>query len=77
MPFLNQSENPFQYMEEFNALWYILIGALVVCALLVVILRPLHKYYTDKKTRDIIKESGAADELEAQAGGDDEEGDEE
>jgi hypothetical protein len=55
---LTESQNPFDYMSD---LWVVLIVLLLLSAVLVLVGRPLHKYYTDRKTQAIIKESGAAD----------------
>ena len=59
MFFMTDSANPFDYMSN---IWYVLMGILVLCGLLLVIARPLHRLYTDKKTRQIIKEAGVDDE---------------
>lgn len=59
MIFLTESSNPFNYMSD---LWYVLIGLLVLCAVLLLVARPLHRYYTDRKTRTIIREAGVDDD---------------
>jgi hypothetical protein len=59
MIFLTESANPFNYMSD---LWYVLIGLLVLCAVLLLVARPLHRYYTDRKTRTIIRETGVDDD---------------
>lgn len=64
MFFMTESTNPFDYM---SGLWYLLMAILVVCALLLLVARPLHKIYTDRKTRTIIEEAGVEDEPAAAA----------
>jgi uncharacterized membrane protein YqiK len=60
MHFLLQTDNPVSAMKEFDSLWYVLIVVLIACGILIVILRPLHRYWTDRKTRAIIRETGDA-----------------
>jgi hypothetical protein len=55
MFFINQSENPMNYMSN---LWTVLVVVLIGCIVLVFALRPLHRIWTDRKTRNIIEESG-------------------
>ena len=55
MFFMTESGNPFDYMSN---IWNVLIAVLVVCGVLIVVLKPLHSYWTNKKTRAIIEESG-------------------
>lgn len=77
MFFMTESTNPFDYM---SSLWYVLMGVLILFALLLLIARPLHRFYTDRKTRTIIQEAGVQDEPGPSAGGgeeDEEDGDEE
>jgi len=73
MFFLTESTNPFDYM---SSLWYVLMAVLVLFALLLLIARPLHRFYTDRKTRMIIQEAGVQDEPgpSARDGEEDEEG---
>ena len=59
MFFMTESSNPFDYM---SSLWYVLMATLILFAVLLLIARPLHRYYTDRKTRTIIKEAGVEDE---------------
>jgi len=62
MPLLTESANPFNYMSN---LWTFLIIILIVCIILFFLARPLHRYLTDRKTRTVIEESGASEELPA------------
>ncbi len=56
MIFLDETvANPFSYMGN---LWYVMMVVLGVCIVLLVVLRPLHKLWTDRKTRAIIEMSG-------------------
>jgi hypothetical protein len=55
MFFMTESGNPFDYMGN---MWTVLIVVLGVCFLLLVLAKPLHRYWTDRKTRQIIDESG-------------------
>jgi hypothetical protein len=73
MFFMTESTNPFDYM---SSLWYVLMGVLILFALLLLIARPLHRFYTDRKTRTIIQEAGVEDEPgpSARGGEEDEEG---
>ncbi|MBW2261756.1 MAG: hypothetical protein JRG91_07265 [Deltaproteobacteria bacterium] len=67
MFFMTDSANPFDYM---SGLWSLLIVLLVLCGLLLLIGRPLHRFYTDRKTRQIIKEAGVDDEPAPSPGAD-------
>jgi flagellar biosynthesis/type III secretory pathway M-ring protein FliF/YscJ len=64
---MTENANPFNYMSD---LWYVLIVVLVLVAVLLLIARPLHRIYTDRKTRQIIKESGVEEDTGGSAGGD-------
>lgn len=57
MFFLNESGNPIHYMQE-GGMWTIVVGMLVVCGVLLVLLRPLHRIWTDRKTKALIDEMG-------------------
>ncbi len=75
MFFMTESSNPFDYM---SSLWYMLMAVLILCALLLLVARPLHKLYTDRKTRAIIREVGVEDEPAPSSGaGENDEEDEE
>jgi hypothetical protein len=56
---MTDSSNPFDYM---SSLWYLLMVVLALFAVLLLIARPLHRFYTDRKTRMIIQEAGVEDE---------------
>ncbi len=75
MFFMTESTNPFDYM---SSLWYLLMAVLILFALLLLIARPLHRFYTDRKTRTIIRETGVEDEPAPPSGaGDNDQEDEE
>ena len=55
---LDESANPFDYM---GSIWTIFVVIIVITGILFVIGKPLHRYFTDRKTSRIIDEAGVKD----------------